>query len=61
MSERLDVLMHLYPWVQMVLFSELAPFGSPLSNAQQLPGPAEEAFQEMAPKTRYLVVTWLYV
>ena len=48
MRQRLDVLMHLYPWVQMVVFSELAPFGPYLENAQSMPGPAEEAFQEMA-------------
>ena len=48
MRHRLDLLMHLYPWVQMVLFSELAPFGPLLPNAQKLPGPAEEEFQEMA-------------
>jgi predicted amidohydrolase len=50
MGQRLDLLMHLYPWVEMVLFSELAPFGATLQLAQTLPGPAEEAFQEMAKK-----------
>ncbi|MGI9295239.1 MAG: carbon-nitrogen hydrolase family protein, partial [Pseudomonadales bacterium] len=50
MEQRLDLLMHLYPWVEMVLFSELAPFGSTLQKAQALPGPAEEAFQKMAEK-----------
>ena len=50
MEQRLDLLMHLYPWVEMVVFSELAPFGATLQLAQTLPGPAEEAFQEMAKK-----------
>lgn len=50
MHHRLELLMHLYPWVQMVMFSELAPCGPLLHNAQKLPGPAEEAFQEMAAK-----------
>ena len=50
MRHRLALLMHLYPWVQMVVFSELAPLGPLLSHAQKLPGPAEEAFQEMAEK-----------
>ena len=27
MMQRLDVLMMRFPWTQMVLFSELAPFG----------------------------------
>lgn len=52
MRHRLDLLMHLYPWVQMVLFSELAPHGPLLHHAQKLPGPSEEAFQEMAARHR---------
>ena len=48
MRSRLDLLMHLHPWVEMVLFSELCVFGPALHHAQPLPGPAEAAFQEMA-------------
>jgi predicted amidohydrolase len=48
MSERLDILMLRYPWVQMVVFSELAAFGPVPTHAQTMPGPAEEAFCEMA-------------
>jgi deaminated glutathione amidase len=48
MGQRLDVLMHRYPWVQMVLFSELAAFGPLPQHAQPLPGPAESSFQAMA-------------
>ena len=48
MRQRLDLTMHLYPWVQMVMFSELAVFGPLLQYAQPLPGNAEAAFQEMA-------------
>ncbi|MDX1527400.1 MAG: carbon-nitrogen hydrolase family protein, partial [Gammaproteobacteria bacterium] len=48
MRRRLDTLMARYPWVQMVLFSELCAFGPSPSHAQSLPGPAEEAFCEMA-------------
>ena len=50
MRQRLDVLMARYPWVQMALFSELAPFGPLPRFAQPLPGPAEAVFQEMAAK-----------
>jgi len=50
MQHRVDLLMHLYPWVQMVMFSELAPFGPQLQNAQELPSAAEQAFQETAQK-----------
>jgi predicted amidohydrolase len=48
MRARLDLTMHLYPWVQMVLFSELAVYGPLLQHAQPLPGTAEAAFQDMA-------------
>src|SRR5205823_5737695 len=48
MGKRLSHLMHRFPWVQMVLFSELAAFGPAPKHAQPLPGPAEAAFCEMA-------------
>jgi predicted amidohydrolase len=48
MGGRLNHLMHRFPWVQMVLFSELAAFGPAPKHAQPLPGPAEVAFCEMA-------------
>ena len=48
MGKRLAHLMHRFPWVQMVLFSELAAFGPAPRHAQALPGPAEAAFCEMA-------------
>lgn len=48
MGHRLDLLMARFPWVQMVMFSELAPFGPLPGKAQSLPGPAEEAFCRMA-------------
>ena len=50
MGQRLDILMGLYPWVQMVLFSELATYGPLPTHAHPLPGPAEEAFRQMAAK-----------
>ena len=56
MRHRLDLTMHLYPWVQMVVFSELACFGPLLQNAQPLPGAAEEQLQEMAKKHRIWLV-----
>jgi deaminated glutathione amidase len=48
MGRRLDLLMARYPWVQMVVFSELAAFGPLPQYAQALPGPAEATFQAMA-------------
>lgn len=50
MGSRLDVLMSVYPWVQMVVFSELAPFGPLISKAQPIPNPTEALFQEWARK-----------
>ena len=48
MASRLGVLMQVYPWVQMVVFSELAPFGPLLANARMLPDDSEARFQELA-------------
>jgi predicted amidohydrolase len=50
MQHRLDALMYIYPWVRMVVFSELAPYGPSPATAQPLPGPAEDAFCAMAHK-----------
>ena len=50
MRSRLDVLLATFPWVEMVVFSELAPHGFFLSKAETLPGPTENAFCEMARK-----------
>ncbi len=48
MGHRIDILMARFPWVQMVLVSELAAFGPLPRFAQELPGTTEEVFQEMA-------------
>lgn len=56
MRHRLDLLMHLYPWVQMALFSELAVHGPLLQHAQPLPGASEEAFQDMARRHRIWLI-----
>ena len=56
MRSRLEVLMHLYPWTQMVLFSELAPRGPAHASAQPPGGPDEQAFQEMARKHKLWLV-----
>ena len=48
MRRQFDILIHRFPWVQMVVFSELAVCG-PLPNAPQAAGgPLETAFREMA-------------
>jgi len=48
MRHRIDVLMARFPWTQMVLFSELAPFGPLDRFAQPFPNDALEQFQEDA-------------
>ena len=50
MGQRLDVLMSVYPWVQMVVFSELAPVGPLIANAQPVPNATEETFKGWAKK-----------
>ncbi len=50
MGHRLEVLMSVYPWVQMVVFSELAPFGPLIKNAQPIPNETEDLFREWARK-----------
>lgn len=50
MGAKLDVLMSVYPWVQMVVFSELAAFGPLTANARPLPNATEDAFREWARK-----------
>lgn len=49
---KIDLLMHLYPWVQMVVVSELATYGPLTNHAVTLPGPPETAYQEIAARHR---------
>ncbi|MCB1957757.1 MAG: carbon-nitrogen hydrolase family protein, partial [Rhodocyclaceae bacterium] len=48
MGHKLDILMARFPWVQMVLFSELAPYGPSPRHAEPAGGPAEQLFARMA-------------
>ncbi len=48
MMHRLDILMARFPWTQMVLFSELAPFGPLDKFAQSFPNDTLDRFQEAA-------------
>ena len=48
MGSKLDVLMSVYPWVQMVVFSELSAFGPLIHHAQPLPNATEDTFREWA-------------
>jgi hypothetical protein len=48
MRKRMEILFHLYPWVQMVVFSELAPHGPALSAAQEIDGRSGASFRLLA-------------
>lgn len=50
MKLKLDITMNLYPWVQMVVFSELCAFGPLTYYAQDVPGPFEREMQVAAKK-----------
>lgn len=50
MLRKLDILMSVYPWVQMVVFSELCAFGPLTYYAQKFPNPIEESFRAAARK-----------
>ncbi len=48
MRKRMDLLFHIYPWVQMVVFSELSPHGPNKAAAEPVGGPIEKEFAELA-------------
>jgi predicted amidohydrolase len=50
MKTKLDLLMAIYPWVDMVLFSELCAYGPHIQHAQPVPGEFEQEMCAMAAK-----------
>jgi|TARA_R110000737_G_C14596285_1_gene488362 predicted amidohydrolase len=50
MKIKLDVLMNVFPWVQMVVFSELCAFGPLKTKAVPFPNKIQQDFQELAKK-----------
>jgi predicted amidohydrolase len=50
MKLKLDITMNLYPWVEMVVFSELCAHGPLTHYAQEIPGSFEEEMQAQAEK-----------
>jgi predicted amidohydrolase len=49
-TDRIEMLQYLYPWVQMVVVSELATFGGWTGHAQPLPSDAEAHYCKLAAK-----------
>ena len=50
MKLKIDITMNLYPWIQMIMFSELCAFGPLLHTAQPIPNNFEAEMQAMAKK-----------
>ncbi|HMQ68058.1 MAG TPA: carbon-nitrogen hydrolase family protein [Ignavibacteria bacterium] len=50
MKLKLDIAMNLYPWIEMVVFSELCGYGPLTHTAQEIPGVFEQEMREMAEK-----------
>lgn len=50
MKLKIDITMNLYPWVEMIVFSELCAYGPLIHTAQELPGVFEQEMQYMAQK-----------
>ena len=50
MKTKIELTMTIYQWVQMIVFSELSPYGPLTHKAQALPGPFEEEMAKMAKK-----------
>ncbi len=50
MKIKMDILMNIYPWVEMVVFSELCAYGPLTHNAQEVPGAFEQEMCALAAK-----------
>ncbi len=50
MKHKIEVLTSVYPWVQMVVFSELCAFGPLTLHAHSFPNKVENEFQDIAKK-----------
>jgi predicted amidohydrolase len=50
MKLKLDITMNLYPWVEMVIFSELCAYGPLLHTAHEIPSYFESEMQALAKK-----------
>lgn len=50
MKTKIELAMTIYPWIQMIVFSELAAYGPLTHHAQEVPGIFEEQMKAMAKK-----------
>mgnify|MGYP003638248686 CR=1 FL=1 len=54
--DRIEMLMLLYPWVQMVVVSELATFGGWTGNALPFPNEVEDTYRKLAEKHKIWLI-----
>lgn len=50
MKLKIDITMNLYPWIEMIMFSELCAYGPLTYTAQEIPNNFEEEMKAMAKK-----------
>ena len=50
MKHKIEVMTSVYPWVQMIVLSELCAYGPLLHHAKEFPNDDEKTFQELAKK-----------
>lgn len=48
MKLKISITMNLYPWVEMIVFSELSPYGPLIKTAQEIPNDFEKEMQVLA-------------
>jgi deaminated glutathione amidase len=60
LKSRIEILMHLYPWVEMVVLSELAPYGPNRAAAEAAGGDVEQEFAEVARKHHLWIIPGSY-
>lgn len=56
MKHKIDVVMSVYPWVEMIMLSELCAFGPLTHNAHEFPSAAENEFRELARKHKIWLI-----
>jgi len=56
MKHKIDVVMSVYPWIEMIMLSELCAFGPLTHNAHEFPSAAEAEFQALAKKHKIWLI-----
>ncbi len=56
MKHKIEVMASVYPWVQMIVCSELCAFGPLIHHAMEFPNSAEDEFRELARKYKIWLI-----